>query len=56
MTARMRLSDVKGKDKPNRRPILDHIPRMEVELTPGADACVDCGWLRRIGEDGVRTA
>jgi transposase len=31
----------------------DHIPRMEVELSPGADACADCGRrLRRIGEDG----
>jgi transposase len=31
----------------------DHIPRMEVELSPVADACADCGGrLRRIGEDG----
>jgi transposase len=29
-----------------------HIPRMEVELSPGAEACADCGGrLRRIGED-----
>ena len=52
MTARMKLPDVDEKDKPKRRPIPDHIPRMEVELTPSADACADCGGrLRRIGED-----
>ncbi len=52
MTARMRLPDIEEKDKPKRRPIPDHIPRMEVELTPGAEACADCGGrLRRIGED-----
>jgi Transposase and inactivated derivatives len=52
MTARMRLPDIEEKDKPRRRPIPDHIPRMEVELAPGTDACADCGGrLRRIGED-----
>lgn len=52
MTARMKLPDIEEKSKPKRRPIPDHIPRMEVELSPGADACVDCGGrLRRIGED-----
>ena len=52
MTARMKLPDVEEKDKPKRRPVPDHIPRMEVELTPGADACADCGGrLRRVGED-----
>jgi hypothetical protein len=52
MTARMKLPDIEEKDKPKRRPIPDHIPRMEVELTPGAEACADCGGrLRRIGED-----
>ena len=52
MTARMRLPDIEVKDKPKRRPIPDHIPRMEVELTPGAEACADCGGrLRRIGEE-----
>ena len=52
MAARMKLPDIEEKDKPKRRQIPDHIPRMEVELTPGADACADCGGrLRRIGED-----
>lgn len=52
MTARIKLPDIEEKDKPKRRPIPDHIPRMEVELTPGADACAECGGrLRRIGED-----
>src|SRR5690606_35050355 len=50
MTARMKLPDIEEKAKPKRRPIPDHIPRMEVELTPGAEACADCGGrLRRIG-------
>lgn len=48
MTAHMKLADVEEKDKPKRRSIPDHIPRMEVELT---DACADCGGcLRGIGE------
>ena len=52
MTARLKLPDIEEKDKPKRRPIPDHIPRMEVELSPGADSCADCGGrLRRIGED-----
>ncbi len=52
MTARLRLPDVEEKGQPKRRPIPDHIPRMEVELSPAADACADCGGkLRRIGED-----
>ena len=52
MTARMKLPDIGEKDRPRRRPIPGHIPRMEVELGPGADACADCGGrLRRIGED-----
>ena len=55
MTARMKLPDIEEKDKPKRRPIPDHIPRMEVELTPGAEACADCGGrLRRIGAHKVR--
>ncbi len=36
MNARMKLPDIEEKDKPKRRPIPDHSPRMEVELTPGA--------------------
>jgi transposase len=52
MTARLRLPDVEEKDRPKRRPIPDHVPRMEVEISPAADACADCGGkLRRIGED-----
>ncbi|MBB1493355.1 hypothetical protein H5395_18120 [Paracoccus sp. MC1854] len=39
MTARMKRPDVDEKDRPKRRPIPDHIPRMDVELTPSADAC-----------------
>lgn len=52
MTARMRLPDIKEKDKPRRRPNPAHVPGMEVELSPAADACADCGGrLRRIGQD-----
>ncbi|MBV0893029.1 IS66 family transposase [Paracoccus sp. Z118] len=52
MTARLKLPDIEEKDRPRRRPIPDHVPRTEVELTPGTDACADCGGrLRRIGED-----
>ena len=35
MTARLRLPDEEPKDKPKRRPIPDHIPRQENELTTG---------------------
>ena len=52
MTAKLRLPDEEPKDKPKRRPIPDHIPRMEVELTTGDDDCAHCGGgLRRLGED-----
>ena len=52
MTARMKVPDIEERDKPKRPPIPDHVPRMEVELSPIADACADCGGhLRRIGED-----
>ena len=52
MTAWMRLPDIEHKDKPKHCPIPDHIQRMEVELTPGAAACADCGGrLCRIGKD-----
>ena len=54
MTAKLRLPDEEPKDKPKRRPIPDHIPRMEVELTTGDDDCAQCGGgLRRLGEDGT---
>jgi len=52
MTAKLRLPDEEPKDKPKRRPIPDHIPRMEVELTTGDDDCPQRGGgLRRLGED-----
>ncbi len=39
-------------DRPRRRPLPDHIPRMPVEIAPGEDACARCGGhLRRLGED-----
>ena len=50
MTARLRLPDDAPADKP--KPIPDHIPRVEVELTPGNTACAQWrGKLRRLGED-----
>ncbi len=52
MTARLRLPEMEEKGQPKRRPIPDHVPRTEVELSPAAEACADCGRkLRRIGED-----
>jgi transposase len=52
MTAKLRLPDEEPKDKPKRRPIPDHIPRMEVELTTGDEDCTQCGGaLRRLGQD-----
>lgn len=52
MTAKLRLPDEEPKDKPKRRPIPDHIPRMEVELTTGDGDCAQCGGaLRRLGQD-----
>ncbi len=52
MTATLRLPDVEEKDRPKRQPIPDHIPRTEIEITPGEDCCAGCGGaLRRIGED-----
>ena len=45
-------TDAPPKDKPKRRPIPDHIPRQQIELTTGNDACAQCGGtLRRLGED-----
>ena len=52
LTAKLRLPDDAPADKPKRKPIPDHIPRMEVELTPGNTECTHCGGkLRRLGED-----
>ena len=52
LTAKLRLPDDTPADKPKRKPIPDHIPRMEVELTPGGTECAACGGkLRRLGED-----
>lgn len=52
MTAKLRLPDEEEKDKPKRRPIPDHIPRQEIELTTGDEDCARCGGtLRRLGED-----
>jgi len=56
MTAKLRLPDEYPADnsrkKPKRRPIPDHVPRMEVELTTGDDDCAQCGGkLRRLGKD-----
>ena len=52
MTAKLRLPDEEEKDKPKRRPIPDHIPRQEIELTTSGEDCAHCGGkLRRLGED-----
>lgn len=52
LTAKLRLPDDTPADKPKRKPIPDHIPRVEVELTPGNTECAQCGGkLRRLGED-----
>ncbi|MBU7580318.1 MAG: IS66 family transposase [Porphyrobacter sp.] len=52
LTAKLRLPDDTPADKPKRKPIPDHIPRIEVELTPGTAECGQCGGkLRRLGED-----
>lgn len=52
MTAKLQLPDEEEKDKPKRRPIPDHIPRQEIELTTGGEDCAHCGvTLCRLGED-----
>ncbi len=52
MTAKLRQPEDAPADKPKRKPIPDHIPRIEVELTPGNAECGHCGGkLRRLGED-----
>ena len=43
LTARLRLPDDTPADKPKRKPIPDHIPRVEVELGPGGKECAQCG-------------
>jgi transposase len=54
MTAKLQPADEEPdeeKNTPKRRPIPDHIPRVEVELI-GDDDCAGCGAaLRRLGED-----
>ena len=52
LTAKLNLPEEAPADKPKRKPIPDHIPRIEVELTPGTAECGQCGGkLRRLGED-----
>ena len=52
ITAKLRLPEEVQADKPKRKPIPDHIPRIEVELTPDTAECAHCaGKLRRLGED-----
>jgi transposase len=52
MTAKLHLPDDAPAGKPKRKPVPDHIPRIEVELTPGNTECANCGGrLRRLGED-----
>jgi transposase len=55
MTAKLQPADEEPdeeKNTPKRRPIPDHIPRVEVELTTGDADCAQCGGaLRRLGED-----
>ena len=51
LTAKLRLPEDTPADKPRRKPVPDHIPRVEVELTTGDTACAQCGGkLRRLGE------
>ena len=52
LAAKLSLPEEEPVDKPKRKPIPDHIPRIEVELTPGTADCAQCGGkLRRLGED-----
>ena len=52
LTAKLSLPEDEPADKPKRKPIPDHIPRVEVELSPGSAECGHCGGkLRRLGED-----
>ena len=57
LTAKLCLPDDTPADKPKRKPIPDHIPRVEVELTPSSAECAHCGGkLRRLGEVGGGSA
>jgi transposase len=52
MTAKLHLPDDAPAGKPKRKPIPDHIPRIETELIPENTDCANCGGkLRRLGED-----
>ena len=52
MTAKLCQPEDAPAEKPKRKPIPDHIPRVEVELTPGSAECAQCGGkLRRLAED-----
>jgi Transposase C of IS166 homeodomain/zinc-finger binding domain of transposase IS66 len=52
MTAKLRPPDDAPAGKPKRKPIPDHIPRIEAELIPENTDCANCGGkLRRLGED-----
>ena len=59
MMARLKLPEAEEahdaapeRGKPKRRPIPDHVPRNEIEITPADGACTTCGGsLRRLGED-----
>ncbi len=52
MTAKLRLPNEEEKSKPKRRPVPDHIPRQEIELTTADEDCAHCGGtLRRLGAD-----
>jgi len=51
MTAKLHPPEDIPADKPKRKPIPDHIPRVEVELTPRSAECAQCGGkLRRLGD------
>ena len=53
LTAKLPDSDDEApKEKPRRKPIPDHVPRVEIVLTTDSDDCSHCGGtLRQLGED-----
>ena len=52
MTAKLRPPEDTPADKPKRKPIPAHIPRIGVELRPDTADCAQCGGKpRRLGED-----